>query len=95
MHEEDDCPLGASSRRTVRETERIATERGQGPYLVRQRTRPTTIYVSRGIHGWVLWPIFLGSCLEIEEHQGSPRRPCRYPFRRSSSRPMPLALTAA
>jgi hypothetical protein len=59
MREEDNCPLRASIRRTVRETGWIATERGQGPYLVRQRTRPTTIYVASGIYGWVLWPILL------------------------------------
>jgi hypothetical protein len=59
MREENDCPLGASIRRTVRETGWFATEQGQGPYLVRQRTRPSTIYVARGIHEWVLWPILL------------------------------------
>jgi hypothetical protein len=59
MREEDDCPLGASISRTVRETGWIATEQGQGPYLVRQRTRPSTIYVARGIQEWVLWPILL------------------------------------
>ena len=59
MREEDDRSLGASIRRTVRETGWIATEQGQGPYLVRQRTRPSTIYVARGIHECVLWPILL------------------------------------
>src|SRR5215203_4814535 len=37
----------------------LLPRRGQGPYLVRQRTRPSTIYVASGIHGWVLWPILL------------------------------------